>query len=80
MNATQCRMARAALQIRLSDVAKLAKVATSTVARLEAGDELKPRTVEAVQRAFEAQGLEFVGGDAPGVLLHKGAVRRKKKP
>jgi len=69
MNATQSRMARAALQLGIRDVAKLAKVAPSTVSRFEAGENLNPRTVEAIQRALEAAGVEFTNGDSPGVRL-----------
>jgi transcriptional regulator with XRE-family HTH domain len=64
-------MARAALKIGLRELAKRAKVATGTVTRLEAGEELKPRTVEAIRRAFEDAGIEFTNGDAPGVRLIK---------
>jgi transcriptional regulator with XRE-family HTH domain len=71
MNAAQSRMARAALKLGIREIAKLAKVAPSTVARLETGEPLKPRTVEALQRAFEAAGIEFTNGDAPGVRLKK---------
>ena len=69
MNAAQSRMARAALKLGIRDVAKLAKVAPSTVSRFEAGEKLNPRTVEAIQRAFEAAGIEFTDGNAPGVRL-----------
>src|SRR5438270_501403 len=47
MNAAQCRMARAALQIGIRDIAKMAKVAPGTISRLEAGEEMKPRTEDA---------------------------------
>src|SRR4051794_33742488 len=55
MNEAQCRMARAALQIGIRDIAKMAKVAPGTISRLEAGEELKPRTVEAIRHAFETR-------------------------
>jgi transcriptional regulator with XRE-family HTH domain len=71
MNAAQSRMARAALKLGVRETAQLAKVAPSTVARFEAGEPLKPRTVEAIQRAFEAAGIEFTNADAPGVRLKK---------
>ncbi|MCS0494346.1 transcriptional regulator [Ancylobacter sp. MQZ15Z-1] len=73
MNAAQCRMARAALQLGVRELANLAKVAASTVARLEAGEELKPRTVEAIQSALEEAGVIFVdeNGEGPGVRLRK---------
>ena len=69
MNAAQSRMARAALKLGIRDVAKLAKVAPSTVSRFEAGEKLNPRTVEAVRRALEKAGVEFTDGEAPGVRL-----------
>ena len=69
INAKQCRMARAALQISVRELATMAKVATDTITRLEAGKRLKPRTVEAVQHAFEKAGIEFIDGDKPGVRV-----------
>jgi DNA-binding LacI/PurR family transcriptional regulator len=71
MNAVQCRMARAALQIGIRDIANMARVAPGTVSRLEAGEELKPRTLEAIQQAFEKAGIVFTNGDEPGVKLRK---------
>ena len=71
MNSTQCRMARAALGFGVRELAERAKIAPSTLARFEAGNELKPRTVEAIQRALESAGVEFINGDAPGVRLRK---------
>jgi transcriptional regulator with XRE-family HTH domain len=71
MNAVQCRMARAALQIGIRDIAKMAKVAPGTISRLEAGEELKPRTVDAIRHAFEKAGVAFTNGDEPGVKLRK---------
>jgi len=62
-------MARAALRIGVLELAKLAKVAPSTVSRLEADEELKPRTVEAIQHALEKAGVEFTNGGKPGVRL-----------
>jgi len=69
LNAAQCRMGRAALNIGVRELAAAAKVSTNTVTRLEAGEPLKPRTVEAVQRALEAAGVEFTNGNQPGVRL-----------
>ena len=73
MNAAQCRMARAALQLGVRELAEMAKVAASTIARLEAGEELKPRTVDAVRVALESAGIVFVAenGEGPGVRLRK---------
>jgi len=69
INAKQCRMARAALQISVRELATMAKVAPDTIVRLEAGKRLKPRTVEAVQQALEKAGIEFIDGNKPGVRV-----------
>jgi transcriptional regulator with XRE-family HTH domain len=76
----QCRMARAALGLGVRELAAAAKVSTDTVARFERGDELKERTINALQRALEAAGIEFTDGDQPGVRLTKGAAARSGKP
>jgi len=72
----QCRMARAALGWGVRELAAAAKVSTDTVARFERGDELKERTIDALQRALEAAGIEFTNGDQPGVRLSKAATAR----
>jgi predicted transcriptional regulator len=69
INAKQCRMARAALQISVRELATMAKVATDTISRFEAGKHLKPRTVEAIQHALEKAGIEFINGNKPGVRV-----------
>ena len=73
----QCRMARAALGWGVRELAAAAKVSVDTVARFERGDELKERTVEAIQRVLEAGGIEFIdeNGGGPGLRLKR---RRKK--
>lgn len=73
MNATQCKMARAALGLGVRELAALADVAQATVSRLERGEELKPRTVDAIQSALEAAGVEFIAenGGGAGVRLKK---------
>jgi ribosome-binding protein aMBF1 (putative translation factor) len=63
--------ARAALGWGVRELAAAAKVSTDTVARFERGDELKERTIDALQRALEAAGIEFPNGDQPGVRLHQ---------
>ena len=69
MTGQQCRMARAALNMGVRELAKLAKVATGTVTRLEAGEELKPRTAEAIKAALEHKGVELIGDE--GVRVRK---------
>jgi transcriptional regulator with XRE-family HTH domain len=76
-------MARAALGIGVRDLAELAKVSPDTIARLEKGDELKERTVEAIQRALEDAGVVFIpeNGGGAGVRLkfNRSEVKRIDK-
>ena len=60
LSANQCRMARAALGLGIRDLAHLADVSPNTVARLERGENLHPRTLEYLQGAFEAEGVTFL--------------------
>jgi hypothetical protein len=66
-------MARAAVGMGVRELATAAKVSPDTVARLERGDPLRERTVEAIQVALEAAGVEFIAenGGGPGVRLRK---------
>ena len=76
----QCRMARAALGWGVRELAAAAKVSTDTVARFERGDELKERTIDGLQRALEAAGIEFTNGDQPGLRLTQAAAARLTEP
>jgi DNA-binding XRE family transcriptional regulator len=69
----QCKMARAALGLGVRELAEAADVSTNTVTRLEAGEELKPRTVAAIRQTLEALGVLFIdeNGEGPGVRLRK---------
>lgn len=64
-------MARAALQLGVREVAALASVSPNTIARLERGESLYSRTVDAIRTALEAAGVEFIpeNGGGPGVRL-----------
>ena len=75
----QCRMARAALGWGVRELAAAAKVSADTVARFERGDELKERTVEAIQRVLEAGGIEFIdeNGGGPGLRLKRRHIRKR---
>ena len=77
----QCRMARAALGWGVRELAAEAKVSIDTVARFERGEELKTRTVEALQRTLEAAGVEFIdeNGGGPGVRLRKSENPKPRK-
>ncbi|WP_446719484.1 helix-turn-helix domain-containing protein [Inquilinus sp. OTU3971] len=73
MTPEQCRMARAALNLGVREVAKLASVSTNTITRLERGEQLKGSTVQAIRAALEEAGIEFIpdNGSGPGVRLKK---------
>jgi transcriptional regulator with XRE-family HTH domain len=73
MLAVQSKMARAALGWGVRDLAAAAKVSPDTVARLERGEALYARTIEAIRAALEAAGVEFIpeNGGGPGVRLRK---------
>jgi transcriptional regulator with XRE-family HTH domain len=75
----QCRMARAALDLGIRELARAAKVSIDTITRFERGDPLKERTVEAIQRALEVAGAEFTNGDHPGVRLTKASAAQLRK-
>jgi transcriptional regulator with XRE-family HTH domain len=75
----QCRMARAALDLGIRELARAAKVSIDTITRFERGDQLKERTVDAIQRALEAAGVEFTNGEQPGVRLTKATAPHLRK-
>lgn len=66
-------MARAGLNLGVRELAELAQVSTNTITRLERGESLYPRTVEAIRAALEAAGVEFIAenGGGAGVRLRK---------
>jgi len=74
----QCRAARGLLGWSQHELAKRARVGVVTIHQLEAGtSEPRRSTLEVIQRAFEASGVEFTNGDQPGVRLAKGATVSK---
>ena len=76
---SQCRAARGLLEWSQQELAKRAQVGIVTVHQLEAGTSQPRRaTLQAIQRAFELAGVEFIdeNGGGAGVRLAK---RRAKK-
>ena len=73
LDATQCKMARAALAIGVQDLAVMAGVSPDAVFRLENGERLHQRTVIAIREALELAGVEFIdeNGGGPGVRLRR---------
>ena len=76
MKAIQLRMARAAIGWGVRELAEKAGVTANTVTRIENGADAKQSTIDALQRALEAAGIEFTNGDQPGVRLTKAAAAR----
>ena len=80
MKAIQLRMARAAIGWGVRELAEKAGVTANTVTRIENGADAKQSTIDALQRALEAAGIEFTNGDQPGLRLTKGAATRLTEP
>lgn len=60
LNSVQCRLARAALNLGVRDLAKVADVSPNTIARLERGEPLHARTTALIRGALEAEGVTFL--------------------
>ena len=80
MKAIQLRMARAAIGWGVRELAEKAGVTANTVTRIENGADAKQSTIDALQRALEAAGIEFTNGDQPGLRLTKAAAARLTEP
>ena len=57
-------MARAALELGVRDLARMANVSPNTIARLERGETLHTRTLAYIRGALEAEGVAFVDARA----------------
>jgi transcriptional regulator with XRE-family HTH domain len=81
MIAAQCKMARAAIGWGVRELAEAAKVSADTVARLERGEVLRERTVDAIRMALEDAGVEFIpeNGGGAGVRLARRAKSKGKR-
>ncbi len=63
-------MARAALRLKVEDLAERTGLSRMTITRFESGQGRSNRaTVLAMRQALEAAGVEFTDGDEPGVRL-----------
>jgi transcriptional regulator with XRE-family HTH domain len=77
MTPAQCRAARTILKLEVRELADLANVSTSSVVRLERGEALLARTINAVRGALEASGVEFAADG--GVKLAE-KTKGKRRP
>jgi transcriptional regulator with XRE-family HTH domain len=68
----QCRAARNLLSWTQGQLAEQSKVTEKTIADFERGA-TKPhaQTLARISSAFDAAGIEFLNGDAPGVRLRR---------
>jgi len=73
MKPVQLKMARAAAGWGVRELAKKAGVTANTVTRIENGADAKQSTMDKLQYALEAAGIEFIleNGGGPGVRLRK---------
>ena len=62
MNITQCRMARAALDWTLDDVARESGISRRTIAKFEAGQSVLPEPVEKLRAIMAGQAVAFENG------------------
>ena len=78
----QCKMARAALGIKISELAKLADMSTNTIVRFETGKALKASTVDDLRLVLESAGIIFISenGDGPGIRLRKPSMQILQHP
>jgi transcriptional regulator with XRE-family HTH domain len=79
MTPTQCRMARAALEWRTTDLARAANIGANTVNRFETGRDARISTVEKLRSALEAAGVVFIAenGGGAGVRFHETKTRKQ---
>jgi transcriptional regulator with XRE-family HTH domain len=78
MKPVQLKMARAAVGWGVRELAKKAGVTANTVTRIENGADAKQSTMDRLQHALEAVGIEFIqeNGGGPGVRLRKRSLKR----
>jgi transcriptional regulator with XRE-family HTH domain len=64
-----CRAGRALLGWSQADLVSAAKVSPNTVAKVEAGEDVRDATAEKIVQAFADNGVEILNGDAPGARM-----------
>ena len=81
MRAIQIKMARAAVGWGVRELAKKAGVTANTVTRIENGADAKQSTMDRLQQALEAAGIEFIGSptDRPGIRFGSQPSASRKK-
>lgn len=69
LSAPACRAARALLGWSQADLVTKAGVSPNTVAKVEAGEEVRASTAARLMAAFEAAGVELLNGGSPGARM-----------
>lgn len=64
ITATQSRAARAVLRWSQGDLAKRVGVTPLSIRNFESGGAMRRKNLEAIRKAFEAEGVGFVGNRA----------------
>jgi DNA-binding XRE family transcriptional regulator len=80
MQPGQCRAGRALLDMTQTELASLAEIGLSTVVDFEKERrQVSARAVEAIQKALNQAGIEFIdeNGGGPGVRLRKRQPKRR---
>jgi transcriptional regulator with XRE-family HTH domain len=74
-------MARAALQMSVSELAAKASISPDTVTQIETAEEVYSAAMTAIRRVLELAGIEFIADDGggPGVRLKRRTKRRAQK-
>lgn len=69
MDSMQSRLARAAMNVSLKEVAQAVGVTPNTISRIENGSDPKVSTLDALKSFYESVGVTFLpdDGDGPGV-------------
>ena len=79
LSPAQCRAARALLNWSREDLVARSKITKKTIADLERGaTSPRPQTLAKILAAFEAAGIEFLNGEAPGVRARRKASCARK--
>jgi len=71
MSPLQCRLARAALDLSIDELAQLAGVGKNTVLRLERGSNTKVNTVAKIRKTLEDYGIIFIEENGGGSGVRK---------
>ncbi len=79
MKAVQLRMARAAVGLGVRELAKEAGVTANTVTRIENGADAKQSTMDKLQHALEAAGVEFIDENGSGPVSVCASAKSKNR-